>query len=222
MQQGDDLQTGFVRPPREVADNPLTQIPELYSAALDEFSRKSFEEASLNDIIKAAGMNKGRFYYRFKDKMDLYLCLVDQITKDKLAHFAKQATQADFPSDFFAQVGMLARAGMEFAVREPRLWAMSRRFMSESEHVRQQVKQAFPDRGRDGVGALVQAASNAGQFKEIFPQEFVEGIVETMLYNFDRLIWPEMTDEEMLQQVDRLTSMLQFGLAKLPNQHGAS
>lgn len=217
MQQDDELETGFVRPAKAPADNPLTQMPELYSAALDEFSRKSFDQASLNDIIKAAGMNKGRFYYRFKDKMDLYLCIIDRITKDKLAFFTQRATQADFPSDFFAQIGVLARAGMEFAVREPSLWAMSRRFMAEAEHVRQQVKQAFPNRGRDGVGALVQAAFNAGQFKEMFPREFVEGVIQMVLYNFDHLIWPDMTDDEMLQQVDRLMSMLQFGLAKQPD-----
>lgn len=214
LQQDDQTQTGFVRPSKVVEDNPLVQLPELYEAALNEFSQKSFDQASLNDVIRAAGMNKGRFYYRFKDKMDLYLCMIDQITRDKLAHFAKRSTQDDFPSDFFSQVAVLARTGMEFAVREPRLWAMGRRFMAEASHVRQQVKQAFPDRGRDGVRALVEAAAASGQFREGFPIEFVEGLVQMVLQNFDCLIWTDMTDDELLQQVDRLMSMLKHGLAR--------
>ncbi len=52
---------------------------DLYKAALWEFSHKSFEEASLNDIIKKAGFNKGSFYYRYQDKMDLFMALVDDL-----------------------------------------------------------------------------------------------------------------------------------------------
>ncbi len=33
-------------------------MDELYEAALDEFSEKSYDEASLNSIIKTAGLNK--------------------------------------------------------------------------------------------------------------------------------------------------------------------
>lgn len=53
--------------------NPLDQSPALYEATLTEFAEHSFRDASLNEILKAAGMNKGSFYYRFADKMELYL-----------------------------------------------------------------------------------------------------------------------------------------------------
>jgi len=60
----------------EQKENPLIAKPELFQAALDEFSQKSFNEASLNDILKAVQMNKGSFYHRFYDKTDLYLCMM--------------------------------------------------------------------------------------------------------------------------------------------------
>ena len=37
---------------------------DLLKAALDEFSSKSYEEASLNRIIKNAGMSKGSKYLK--------------------------------------------------------------------------------------------------------------------------------------------------------------
>ncbi len=196
-----------------VTDNPLQQLPALYTAALDEFSQKSFAEASLNDIIKHAGMNKGSFYYRFKDKMALYLCLVDLITRKKMAHFAAKSMQTDFPSDFFEQVSVLARSGMEFALKEPRVWGVGRQFISETEQVKRQVKQAFPDRGKDGLRSLVEAGAVGGQFRDCFPVDFVLAIVEMLLNNFDALIWPQMTDHQLLQQVDRLVELLKHGFA---------
>lgn len=197
-----------------IKDNPLQQLPALYHAALEEFSQRSFDEASLNDIIKAAGMNKGSFYYRFKDKMALYLCLVDLITREKLAHFAAKSVQTDFPTEFFDQIRILARAGMEFALKEPRVWAVGRQFMSETEQVKQQVKQAFPDRGKDGLRSLVEAGAVGGQFRDCFPVDFVHAIVELLLNNFDALIWQEMTDDQLLQQVDRLVELLKHGFAR--------
>jgi len=45
----------------------------LLNAALDEFGKYSYKQASLNRIIKKAGISKGSFYFHFKDKKSLYL-----------------------------------------------------------------------------------------------------------------------------------------------------
>lgn len=57
----------------------LKSNPALYEATLDCFSSRSFESASLNDILKASGFNKGRFYYRYPDKKSLYFALLDDL-----------------------------------------------------------------------------------------------------------------------------------------------
>ena len=57
----------------------LKSNPPLFNVTLNEFSMKSYELASLNDIIKSSNMNKGSFYYRFKDKKELYFALVDDL-----------------------------------------------------------------------------------------------------------------------------------------------
>ena len=67
--------------------NPLLRYPQLQEAAIDEFSMKKFEEASLNDILKNSGMSKGSLYHHFGDKFGLYLAMVDIIVKKKLSYF---------------------------------------------------------------------------------------------------------------------------------------
>ena len=50
----------------------------LIMAAIKEFSRVSFEDASINKIIKEVGVPRGSFYMYFVDKRDLYNYIVDQ------------------------------------------------------------------------------------------------------------------------------------------------
>lgn len=45
-------------------------------AAAHEFADKGYERASLNRMIKDAGLSKGSFYYYFEDKADLFVTVL--------------------------------------------------------------------------------------------------------------------------------------------------
>lgn len=47
----------------------------ILDAAKKEFSTVAFHDASINKIIKEAGISRGSFYMYFKDKEDLYLAI---------------------------------------------------------------------------------------------------------------------------------------------------
>lgn len=47
-------------------------------AALHEFSRVTFEKASINQIIKEAGISRGSFYTYFEDKWDVLACVFEE------------------------------------------------------------------------------------------------------------------------------------------------
>lgn len=48
-------------------------------AALDEFSKKSFNDASITDIVKKAKISRGSFYQYFGNKETLYQYLVNRL-----------------------------------------------------------------------------------------------------------------------------------------------
>ena len=50
----------------------------LLDASFKEFSLNNFNDASINRIIKEAGISRGSFYMYFEDKKDLYFYLLDQ------------------------------------------------------------------------------------------------------------------------------------------------
>lgn len=63
-------------------------------AALEEFSRHSFREASLNDIIKRANISKGGMFKYIEDKAELYLYIIE-LALIKLADYQRPLISAD-------------------------------------------------------------------------------------------------------------------------------
>ena len=57
----------------------LKKNSKLFLACLNEFTKNSFRETSVNEIIKKSELNKGSFYYRFKTKEDIYFALIDYV-----------------------------------------------------------------------------------------------------------------------------------------------
>lgn len=56
---------------------PADKKKKLIEASLEEFSRVSFNEASINVIINKAGISRGSFYMYFEDKEDLFRFLLE-------------------------------------------------------------------------------------------------------------------------------------------------
>ena len=114
--------------------NPLLRYPQLRDAAIDEFSSKKYEDASLNDILKKSGMSKGSLYHHFGDKFGLYLSMIDVIVKKKLSYFYPAMRQkADGNSDFFSSLKEIMRGTMEFMLEDKRLHHLFNRIMEESD-----------------------------------------------------------------------------------------
>lgn len=213
-----NTKAGFMRRPKKFQGNPLKEMPELFDAALTEFSGKSFDEASLNSILKAAGSNKGSFYYRFSDKTDLYLCLLDKIAEDKKDYFAGMASSQAFPDDFFEQFRYLCNMGIKYAMHEPRYNKFWRRFVVEKPEVKEIVKKAFSVDSFALLDVLISKAYEKGQFDENFSKDFLITIIELLLNNVDALINQNMEKEGISEIVDKLILLLRSGISAKPNQ----
>ncbi|MDN2453979.1 TetR/AcrR family transcriptional regulator [Lactobacillus sp. UCMA15818] len=55
----------------------------LFAAISHEFSRKSFDDSAISEIIELAGIPRGSFYQYFADKLDCYLYFVGQIQNEQ-------------------------------------------------------------------------------------------------------------------------------------------
>ena len=65
----------------------------LLQAAINEFSKKSYDDASINQMIQESDISRGSFYMYFHDKEDLYFYLLGKFWRQsfrKLRTFLKE------------------------------------------------------------------------------------------------------------------------------------
>lgn len=78
----------------------------LLEAAIKLFARVGYDNASVDEIVEAAGVAKGTFYYYFKSKEDLFLSLIsdgiDSLSHEMLAEISKHDKASDQVSAIIA------------------------------------------------------------------------------------------------------------------------
>lgn len=87
-------------------------------SALEEFSTKTYNEASVNSIVEKSGISKGSLYQYFQDKKDIYLYLIEISAQVKLDFLQKHEPNAGF-DNFFEEFTTLMIQGSEFSLCNP-------------------------------------------------------------------------------------------------------
>ncbi|NLI55276.1 MAG: TetR/AcrR family transcriptional regulator [Clostridiales bacterium] len=192
--------------------NPLDESPALYEAALTAFSEHSFRDASLNDILKAAGMNKGSFYYRFRDKMELYLSLLYRVGMEKIRLFEEHDVSGT-SGGFFDEFRNMALLGLLLAKKDARYVVFSRRILQEDPIVREQITACFGDMRSGLLTDMVERAKAAGEFRQDLSTGTTVFVVETLLNHLDTLIPLDWDDASILCAVDQLLDVVRSGVA---------
>lgn len=193
-------------------NNPLDELPALYDAALSSFAAHSFRDASLNDILKAADMNKGSFYYRFRDKMELYLSLLYRVGAEKVRLFQEQDV-SHTSNGFFDEFHNMAIIGLKLAKKDPRFVVFSRRILQEETNVRERIVECFGDMRGNILTDMVERAKASGEFRAELSTQTAVFVIETLLNHMDELIPVDWDDESILRAVDQLMDVIRHGIA---------
>ena len=90
----------------------------IIATALEEFSEHSFDEASVNTIVKRSKISKGSLYQYFEDKVELYLYVIEIAGNMKIAYLEKCGTCME-TKDFFESFTELMVCGCEFDLDNP-------------------------------------------------------------------------------------------------------
>ncbi len=78
---------------------PAEKQKRILDAARKEFARVPFEEASINQIIKNAGISRGSFYTYFEDKEDLINLLFQE--QERMAHDSLKKVCLECKGDYW-------------------------------------------------------------------------------------------------------------------------
>ena len=164
----------------------LRADPQLQSRILDaaarELAHHGYEGASLNQILLAAGLSKGAFYYYFDDKADLAVAVLErEIRRWDLHDLRSPSSAAEFWAELerYTRQGLaelreapqrsdlLTRLGLAIA-RDPELMKRCGPLMSQAQHEiaafwrhGQEVGAIRIDLSAPALIAVVQAAKTA-------------------------------------------------------------
>ncbi len=191
---------------------------QLIEAALDEFTKRSYDEASLNSIIKSAGISKGTFYYHFENKESLYLYLLKNSVAEKWEYIEKRTKEMDQDTlgmGIFDMFKFQARLGAEFGKLHPRYHQLSIMFSKEK------GKEIF-DKASDILGTdsdvmlrgMIEEAIENGELRKDLPKEFVINIVTYLFKHYTDVFWQEedFTIEKMIDNVDNFVDFMSNGV----------
>lgn len=200
-------------------------------AAIDEFASVPFEAASVNRIVRGAGIAKGSFYQYFEDMVDLYRYLVlvelgNRKTAFVLAHPPPEGL------GLFGQLAHTAVTGIRWAMTEPRVSAAARHLWYPAPPG--SALRAFQDEVRTlqhgGLRMMLQGGQAAGAVRQDLDLDMAAAMMLVVLrHGLDALLMqrcgvdpmtlcsePEraehVTEEVLEEVVAALIDQLQHGL----------
>lgn len=202
---------------------------ELIYIAMNEFGKKGYENASLNNILKETGISKGTFYYHYKNKEDLYMHLMDIITEEKLKFIYVEVNTLYDNQSIFEKLKLLIKTGIKFAHTNPSIDKFAQSFVKEMgtnsynermkrylvsrEDFLEEILEKYGFKSMDHIGDLIDEGFNSGEIREDLPKEFIKKLINYTFSNL-RILSDADNLEEYEMAANNLVEILRDGVGK--------
>lgn len=193
---------------------------ELIKAALDEFTTRSYQNASLNKIIKNAGISKGTFYYHFQDKKALYLSLLmaaGEIQVEFTNKLLSERAEDYKGKDIFDKFKLQFQIAGEFAASYPKYYRIITMVLKEKENeINRELKSLFESSTEIWLDKMIKKAVKDEEFNKRFSNDFIKKIMRYLFINYIE-IFSEEGDyelEKMLENVSNFADFLKYGFGR--------
>lgn len=153
----------------------------IFDAAVREFSCRRFSEASINQIVKTAGIPRGSFYQYFSDKEDIFHYMFEKIVEEKREVIC-QAKALNLDADVFEVCMQTTRASYTWGRIKPEYSQIAMLMeIDTSEFITRLRAASF-----EGLIKMIERDKKRGLIKS----ETDSGLVADMIY---ALIWKQFS-----------------------------
>lgn len=155
----------------------------LAAATVAEFARVGYEDASLNRIIREAGMSKSSFYHFVGSKAELFDTVVRMLIADVTAHWSAPAP-ASFAEDFWGRVNAVLD---EFARQSqvPALQHLGRIFYLPGQPAGSGARDELLAAVRSWVEEVLRVGRSTGAVRDDLPLDLQADVVFAVLRAVD-------------------------------------
>ena len=191
----------------------FSKIEKLVEAAIDEFSAHTYYEASLNRILKRAGVSKGEFYYHFRSKEELYLYILNLIVEKKKENLSKVLKKK--PNGFFELLEMGIKANIEMFRKYPKLSRMGFQLLKvRDKPIYRKVLTQFEDVSIEFLEKYVRQGVEEGEIRDDISLEFLIKFLNMVFFHLNELYEDEIDIDRMEEYLSYLIKVLKHGLIK--------
>lgn len=193
---------------------------EILAAAKELFQKKGFEETSIDDIVLAADLAKGTFYYHFQSKEELLVALQEAVlaksiesVRDKLA---KGHSPLKLLTEFVAEAAHWTEENPEFAravfrqktARFTRFEAAGGKMQAQKDCSKEAGRHAFPALVMDLLGQ----AQKVGEIRsDVEPSELAGLVMPVIMHAKAR--WLFNAEGSLSSIMERRLKLLIEGLS---------
>ncbi|MCA9930910.1 MAG: TetR/AcrR family transcriptional regulator [Anaerolineales bacterium] len=185
---------------------------QILAAATAVFAEKGFAKASMNDIVRAAGLSKGGVYWHFKSKDAIVAAIFDQFFTGQLLVLDTVKNSDGSAGDKILQLAALTGGDLvDMAVQFPsplEFYAMAAR-----EEYLTQALQSYLIAYQEYMSAFIQQGIDEGDFREVDVAD--TAVTLGALFEGIFLLWAVYpTEIDMDRQLKTAVHLLLDGLRK--------
>ena len=176
----------------------------ILDAARLEFIRNGYDRASLNTIIREAGISKGSLYYYFEDKIDLYITVLKYETGQILNKIGGIGT-GEYTDDFWEDIENYYKYLIRFFSENPDFLRLTHGISRFSAIIynNESFKELY-DFGMNKMIEILKRGCDLGKVRSDIPIELLANILIKVDETLDFWMlekWEKLTPEEIEQSV---------------------
>jgi AcrR family transcriptional regulator len=183
----------------------------IFDAAVLEFSIRRFSEASINQIVKTAGIPRGSFYQYFEDKEDIYLYMFTEIGKEKQALISRVGGLKP-DADFFEAYQHNVKILLEWSKTKPEYNQIGLLMeMDDSEFISK--IRGISNQYFVRMSELIERDKKRGLIKRDTNSELIVDIIYTINMHFIKDYYRTGAKEDMINKINEFMKTIKDGIA---------
>lgn len=153
-------------------------------AAINEFADKNYHNASMNVVVKAAGISKGALFKYFKNKAGLF-AFVYRMALGRVKDYLRQVRDESADQDFFSRLEKVMLAGLDFIHHHPGLAAIYYRilFTGDSPY-KQEIVAEVQRESLEFIESLIKKGIERGDLRSDLDSRISAFMVEAVIDRF--------------------------------------
>ncbi|MGL4337934.1 MAG: TetR/AcrR family transcriptional regulator [Turicibacter sp.] len=188
---GSSIYTKFLKLPAEKQKIIL-------NAAMREFVKKGYQNASTNEIVKVAGISKGLLFHYFENKKNLFLFLCEHTVEIAYTQFYQKANYNE--PDLFKRVKDITLIKLELLHHFPELFSfLSMAFNETHSDVQDELKDKLVMYSEHATSKLFEHVDGS-KFKDDLDKQVMINMMMWTYQGFTEMSLSKLNESEQLEQ----------------------